>query len=225
MIKNKINFQRFAATPFVVDIDGVEVELLSRSGTWEADLDINTKYTIQDNKVIYNNKILQYNNIDVLPTDYMVITTAGSYTTRPMSTKVNIDLTTLSGWSNVSSGEHNLQIQAKADGFAASEKSAAIKIIKTIASGETWLLNENLGMATLSKTSVTFTSNNENFVSIAYSTSSMGPQTLWYYKNDTEYVVACEYGTYSNEAYRTITFENTPTGNLLTWLNANGKRQ
>lgn len=95
----------------------------------------------------------------------------------------------------------------------------------TIESGETWLLNESLGMATLSKTSVTFTSNNENFVSIAYSTSSMGPQTLWYYKNDTEYVVACEYGTYSNEAYRTITFENAPTGDLLTWLNDNGTKQ
>ena len=95
----------------------------------------------------------------------------------------------------------------------------------TIESGETWLLNESLGMATLSKTSVTFTSNNENFVSIAYSTSSMGPKTLWYYKNDTEYVVACEYGTYSNEAYRTITFENAPTGDLLTWLNDNGTKQ
>lgn len=92
-------------------------------------------------------------------------------------------------------------------------------------SGETWLLNESLGMDTLSKTNVTFTSNNENFVGIAYSTSSMGPQTLWYYKNDTEYVVACEYGTYSNQAYRTIKFNNAPTGNLLTWLQTNGTKQ
>lgn len=92
-------------------------------------------------------------------------------------------------------------------------------------SGETWLLNESLGMDTLSKTNVTFTSNNENFVGIAYSTSSMGPQTLWYYKNDTEYVVACEYGTYSNQAYRTIKFNNAPTGDLLTWLQANGTKQ
>ena len=95
----------------------------------------------------------------------------------------------------------------------------------TPSSGETWVLNESLGMGTLSKTSVTFTSNNENFVSIAYSTSSMGPQTLWYYKNDTEYVVACEYGTYSNQAYRTITFETAPTGDLLTWLQANATKQ
>lgn len=92
-------------------------------------------------------------------------------------------------------------------------------------SGETWVLNESLGMDTLSKTNVTFTSNNENFVGIAYSTSSMGPQTLWYYKNDTEYVVVCEYGTYSNQAYRIIKFNNAPTGNLLTWLQANGTKQ
>lgn len=96
---------------------------------------------------------------------------------------------------------------------------------KGTSSGETWLLNESLEMASLSKTSVTFTSNNENFVSIAYSTSSMGPQTLWYYKNDSEYVVACEYGTYSNQAYRTITFKQPPTGDLLTWLQANGVKQ
>lgn len=95
----------------------------------------------------------------------------------------------------------------------------------TPSSGETWVLNESLGMDTLSKTNVTFTSNNENFVGIAYSTSSMGPQTLWYYKNDTEYVVACEYGTYSNQAYRTIIFNTAPTGNLLTWLQANGTKQ
>lgn len=96
---------------------------------------------------------------------------------------------------------------------------------KSESSGETWLLNESLGMATLSKTNVTFKSNNENFVGIAYSTSSMGPQTLWYYKNDTEYVVACEYGTYSNQAYRTINFATPPTGDLLTWLQANGIKQ
>lgn len=96
---------------------------------------------------------------------------------------------------------------------------------KSSSSGETWLLNESLGMNKLSKTNVSFKSNNENFVGIAYSTSSMGPQTLWYYKNDTEYVVACEYGTYSNEAYRTINFATPPTGNLLTWLQANGVKQ
>ena len=95
----------------------------------------------------------------------------------------------------------------------------------TIASGETWLLNESLGMDALSKTNVTFKSNNEDFVGIACSTSSMGPQTLWYYKNDTEYVVACEYGTYSNQAYRTLVLDKPATGNLLTWLNANGTRQ
>ena len=108
---------------------------------------------------------------------------------------------------------------------ATGSESITINFAATPSSGETWLLNESLGMNTLSKTNVSFKSNNENFVGIAYSTSSMGPQTLWYYKNDTEYVVACEYGTYSNEAYRTINFATPPTGNLLTWLQANGVKQ
>ena len=30
---------------------------------------------------------------------------------------------------------------------------------------------------------------------------------------------------WTNEAYRTITFENAPTGDLLTWLQANGTKQ
>lgn len=136
-------------------------------------------YSISNGKVVWNDgTILQYNGVDVLPSDNIVENR--QYTTR----------------SNSSSS-----------------------------SGETWLLNESLGMDTLSKTSVTFTSNNDNFVSIAYSTSSMGPQTLWYYKNDTEYVVACEYGTYSNQAYRTVTFATPPTGDLLTWLQNNGTKQ
>ncbi len=31
--------------------------------------------------------------------------------------------------------------------------------------------------------------------------------------------------TWTNEAYRTITFEEEPTGDLLTWLQANATQQ
>lgn len=52
-------------------------------------------------------------------------------TSKKATSQVSIDLTTLSGWGNVSSGEHSLQIQAKANGFATSEKSTAISFTKS----------------------------------------------------------------------------------------------
>ena len=42
----------------------------------------------------------------------------------------NIDLTTLPGWSSLSSGTHNITIVAKADGYRDSEPSAAVSVTK-----------------------------------------------------------------------------------------------
>lgn len=46
------------------------------------------------------------------------------------SSKVSIDLTTLSGWDNVTSGEHTIQVVAKATGYLDSEKSTAVTFTK-----------------------------------------------------------------------------------------------
>ena len=40
----------------------------------------------------------------------------------------NIDLTTLPGWSSLSSGSHSITIVAKADGYRDSEPSAAVSV-------------------------------------------------------------------------------------------------
>lgn len=42
----------------------------------------------------------------------------------------SIDLTTLPGWSSLSSGTHNITIVAKADGYIDSEKSAGVEVTK-----------------------------------------------------------------------------------------------
>lgn len=42
----------------------------------------------------------------------------------------SVDLTTLSGWSSLSSGSHNITIVAKADGYRDSEPSAAVSVTK-----------------------------------------------------------------------------------------------
>ena len=63
----------------------------------------------------------------------------------------NVDLTTLPGWSSLSTGTHNITIVAKADGYADSEPSAAVSVEKaaegfvqifpTTTSGETLIQN------------------------------------------------------------------------------------
>lgn len=44
--------------------------------------------------------------------------------------QVTIDLTTLSGWGNVTNGSHNIQVVAKADNYRDSEKSTAVSFTK-----------------------------------------------------------------------------------------------
>lgn len=84
------------------------------------------------------------------------------------------------------------------------------------------MLDEQVNGLTLLTTQVNFTSNNTSYSYIvarkgyiAYSNSEE-----W---NDTNMV----YDTVSwiEPEYRTITFETTPTGDLLTWLQENGTKQ
>lgn len=44
--------------------------------------------------------------------------------------RIDCDLTTLSGWSSLSDGSHNITIVAKADGYADSKPSAAVSVGK-----------------------------------------------------------------------------------------------
>ena len=53
-----------------------------------------------------------------------------TYHTEKTTPKVSVDLTTLSGWSSLSGGTHNITIVAKADGYRDSEPSAAVSITK-----------------------------------------------------------------------------------------------
>ena len=85
---------------------------------------------------------------------------------------------------------------------------------------ETWVINENPNASTLPNTSINFTSNEMSFSSIHYFSSEDNPSTILY--GDTH---AWSMGVWINEAYRTITFANAPTGDLLTWLQNNGTKQ
>ena len=120
---------------FHVLVNGTDVEIsvtnMPATFSWEAAQSDNTSvYTISNGKVVWSDgTILQYNGIDVLPTD--VVVEGGTYTTRANVAKVSIDLTTLSGWGNVADGQHSIQVVAKADGYKDSEKSTAVSFTKS----------------------------------------------------------------------------------------------
>lgn len=98
-----------------------------------------------------------------------------------------------------------------------------------MSSGETWVLNETLkgepyGLYNEYATTIDFTSNGENFTKIGVDNDHSTNPWIRYYTNSTENLVY-SYGKWSNTAYRTITFAIPPTGDLLTWLQANGTKQ
>lgn len=49
-------------------------------------------------------------------------------TSKQSTSKVSVDLTTLPGWTSLSSGSHNITIVAKADGYRDSVPSAAVSV-------------------------------------------------------------------------------------------------
>ena len=48
-----------------------------------------------------------------------------------VASQSSVDLTTLSGWANLTDGNHTIQIMAKADGYIDSEKSAGVEVTKS----------------------------------------------------------------------------------------------
>lgn len=149
-------------------------------------------------------------------------------TSKSNVSKVSIDLTTLTGWDNVSSGEHQISVVAKATGYLDSAKSTAVSFTKAnVSTGETWVLNDNISSADrLSKVEISFTSNNEKYTGFQYERA-----VLSYFISDGSSTdianvdLRGETTSWTNTAYKTITFETTPTGDLLTWLQANGTKQ
>ena len=109
-----------------------------------------------------------------------------------------------------------------ATSYAVLADGSEIGTVEGASSGETWLLNDIVDGRTLQTTKVDFTSNNTSYSYIvtkkgyiAYSNSEE-----W---NDTNMVY--DTASWTNSAYRTITFETAPTGDLLTWLQANATKQ
>lgn len=89
---------------------------------------------------------------------------------------------------------------------------------------ETWVLNASLQFTSSVATEINFTSNGTAFVYFRINTPEM------YYCTSTSpfsgYVtVYNRQSGWVNQAYRTVVFDTAPTGDLLTWLQANGTKQ
>lgn len=104
------------------------------------------------------------------------------------------------------------------DGKALWMNEKAITPKKT-AAGETWVLNEWLDN-TLFSYSVNFLCNNVAYNSIL---RRMEKASIAMYYGST--AVMADTASWVDQAYRTITFSEPPTGDLLTWLQANGTKQ
>ena len=89
-------------------------------------------------------------------------------------------------------------------------------------SGETWVLNETVDDSADFSYDVDFVSNEVEYQQI--SCNIMFGIIGYLPKGATNKTVAYK-GGWQNQAYRTITFATSPTGDLLTWLQSNGTKQ
>lgn len=87
----------------------------------------------------------------------------------------------------------------------------------------TWYLNDTVSYTSSTYFSCAFTSNNERFVAIKYGGGAMSGLD-YKYSNGNGRTVVILGNSWLDNSYRTITFDEEPTGDLLTWLEANGTR-
>lgn len=102
---------------------------------------------------------------------------------------------------------------------------------------ETWVIKNDAPVDensyTLNKADISFTSGGEKFVGIEISGDGIAVLFLTYYRNDntTKQPAAFDYSLgetqfyWNAPAYKTLVFDTPPTGNLLTWLQANATKQ
>lgn len=86
------------------------------------------------------------------------------------------------------------------------------------------MLNEMLDSTRLDYFTVDFTSNGESYNKISRAYDSDPPIDELIYNIGSTYKTVYNMQWY-DQAYRTITFATAPSGDLLTWLQANGTKQ
>ena len=115
-------------------------------------------------------------------------------------------------------------------GYAKGEKiTGSIAVydgtVEDVVTSETWVLNPNYSGTSHDFTGLSFISNSETFSRIQIAADFSGNK-LYY---DDKYIAYIQDDDYVNwqvgDAYKTLIFQTAPTGDLLTWLQANGTKQ
>ena len=104
--------------------------------------------------------------------------------------------------------------------------ATAIDSIPAGGAKETWVIKSDAS-GEFATTQISFTSNGQKFTSIGASSDSTDFVVLRYDNNE-----VAGYGPgigvvyqFDNEAYRKLTFDTSPAGALLTWLQSNATKQ
>ena len=87
---------------------------------------------------------------------------------------------------------------------------------------ETWVLNKVLLNLTEQIFNVNFTSNGQSYATLMIYIPDLNQQIIMYGETS---VYMSDLDGWTNEAYRTIVLDSPATGNLLTWLMADGVKQ
>lgn len=90
----------------------------------------------------------------------------------------------------------------------------------------TWVFNQTVTVSTTAvEWYVNFTSNGKEFKTIEAALFSGISRVRYKNKKGNTYLLAYQSSWINGEVYRTITFDEEPTGDLLTWLQANATPQ
>lgn len=94
----------------------------------------------------------------------------------------------------------------------------------------TWYINEYPDVSKIFEIAINFTSNNESFIRFKILEDIVGGNPITYITSDSSKTVYCCNQWQDNigkdtSAYRTVTFETAPSGELLTWLQSNAVPQ
>ena len=108
-----------------------------------------------------------------------------------------------------------------------SNLATAIDSIPSGGAKETWVIKSDATGA-FATTQISFTSNGQKFTSIGANSDSSFFVILYYDNNEIAGYDSgagpYEYG-FDDEAYRKLTFDTSPAGALLTWLQSNATKQ
>ena len=160
-----------------------------------------------------------------------------NYVTINYSERKSVDLTTLSGWANLSAGNHTIKIKAKGTGYKDSELSTGVTVSKaastvTLEAG-TYKFNDTLTLTSVDY-NIEFTSNSQSFTRILRQYDNRptpNVNQMLYYKSDNTYkltygLVSDTVAAWTDKSYKTITLstDQQVSQEFYTWFTANANK-